>query len=930
MRKSYRSLAALTLSIFLSITAFAQTTITGNVRNNTNKDVIPAVSVIVKGGTAGTFTDEKGNFKLVTSQKPPFTIVISSVGFETQELEVKSESDVIQVDLKPGATLGVEVVVSASRVPERILESPVSIERINPVMIRNAPAATYYDILRNIKGVDVTYSSLTYATPSTRGFNGSGNARFNQLVDGMDNQAPGLNFSVGSVTGPAELDVESMELLPGASSALYGPGGMNGTLLINSKNPFKYQGVSFQIKQGIMHTDHVQTSGPTPYYDWSLRWGQKVSEKFAFKITGQLIHAVDWLANDTTNYLAGNVAAGQYGNVIPGTRTSDPNYNGVNVYGDETSLDMKLFAPGIGAAIKAQVPAAAAPLVDAVVASIMGAPAGTTNVSRTGYYESQVVNKYTVNFRLGGGLYYKLNSRTEVSLMGNWGTGNTVYTGSDRYSLKDLKMGQYKLEFKGVNWFARAYTTQENSGESYNATVTTQLFNEAWKPSYNAANPTGSWYPQYTQYYILARAGLLPGQIPGFGSDATNANNIARSFADVGRPAAGSTQFKQLFDQVRKKPIPEGGMFLDRTDLYAVEGQYNLSDKIKFVDLVVGGNFRQFKLDSKGTLFADSAGPIHINEFGGYAQVSKSFMNNRLKLSAAGRYDYNENFPGRFTPRFTAVVKVAENNDVRLSYQTAYRFPTTQNQWINLVIGGGTILIGGLPQLRQFYHFDTNPPVSLESIQAGAPKVAVFPEYKPETMRSFEGGYRGLFGKTVYVDLYGYFGKYENFLGRRIVIQNPGTPQQQAYSVAVNSSSTVKTYGFGGSIDWLLPKNFNVGVNASTDKITDVPPNFVTFFNVPSYRLNVSVGNSGFGHEKKFGFMVALRNQDSFFYESDFRQGEVEGFTVLDAQVSYKIPQHRSLVKIGANNLFNNYYKTGFGNPEIGGLYYVSFGYNVF
>ena len=938
MRKSYRCLAAILLFSFLSVAAFAQTTINGNVRNNTNKDVVPAVSVAIKGGTAGTFTDERGNFKLVTSQKPPFTIVISSVGFESQELEVKNETDVIQVDLVPAASLGVEVVVSASRVPERILESPVSIERVSALNIRNAPAANYYDILRNIKGVDVTYSSLTYATPSTRGFNGSGNARFNQFVDGMDNQAPGLNFSVGSVIGLTELDVESMELLPGASSALYGTGGMNGTLLINSKNPFRYQGLSFQIKTGIMHVDHKQTSGPTPYYDWAVRWGQKVSEKFAFKMGAQFIHAVDWLANDTTNYLAGNVAAGQYGNVKPGTRTSDPNYNGVNVYGDETFFDSRLFAPGVGAGIKAATgnnPQLNA-IIDQVVASMTGAPAGTTNVSRTGYYEREVVNKNTVNFRLSGGLYYKLTDRLEASLTANWGTGNTVYTGSDRYSLKDLKMGQYKLELRNPNWYVRAYTTQENSGESYNSTATTQLFNEAWKKTVTFA-PSGAptpqptdWAIQYVQTYILARSGLVPGTSPGFGLDDQNSHRAARSTADVGRPAAGSSQFKQLFDQVRKIPIPQGGLFLDRSDLYAIEGQYNFSNSIKFVELIVGGNWRQYKLDSKGTLFADSAGPININELGGYAQVSKSFMNNRLKLTAAGRYDYNENFPGRFTPRFTAVVKAAENHNIRASYQTAYRFPTTQNQWINLRIGGGTLLIGGLPDLRKFYNFDNNPPVSLESVQAGAPKVAEFPEYKPETMHSFEGGYKGLFGKKVFIDLYGYFGKYENFLGRRIVIQNPGTPQQQNFSVAVNSTSTVKTYGFGGSIDVLLPNSFFVGVNASTDKITDVPANFVAFFNVPSYRLNVTFGNSAFGSQKRFGFNVAVRNQDGFFYESDFRQGNIDGYTTVDLQLSYKIPAHRSIVKLGAMNLFNDYYKTGFGNPEIGGLYYLSFGYNVF
>jgi outer membrane receptor for ferrienterochelin and colicin len=931
MRKSYRYLAAFVLSAMFSLAALAQTvTITGNIRNSSSKDVVPAVSVTVKGSTAGTFTDDKGNFRLVTSQQPPFTLVISSVGYEQREVQVTSASQVIDVELAPASTLGVEVVVSASRVPERILESPVSIERVSAANIRNSPATTYYDILRNIKGVDLTYSSLTYATPSTRGFNGSGNARLNQLVDGMDNQAPGLNFSVGSVIGLTELDVESMELLPGASSALYGPGGMNGTLIINSKNPFRYQGLSFQVKTGIMHTDRRQRTSPSPYYDWSVRWAQKASEKLAFKIGAQLIHAKDWIADDTSNYLIGDAARSQYGGVKAGTRFSDPNYDGVNVYGDETSVDLRLLIPSVAAQIRPSIPAAAQPAFDAYVNSLLTSP---QLVSRTGYREREVVNNNTLNFRLSGAVHYQLTPAIEASLSGYWGTGNTVYTGSDRYSLKDLKMGQYKLEFKHRDWFLRAYTTQENSGESYNSTVTTRLFNEAWKPSVNFANLSGSWYPQYTGAFLLA----------GFqGADPLNAHLAGRNTADVGRPVPGSAQFRQLFDQVRKIPIPQGGLFLDRSDLYMVEGQYNFGNKLKVVDLIVGGNWKQYVLDSKGTLFADSAGAISINELGAYAQVSRSLFRDRLKLTAAGRYDYNENFPGRFTPRFTAVVKVVENHNIRASYQTAYRFPTTQNQWINLEIGGGTILIGGLPELRSFYKFDTNPAYTFESVVLGNPTLlqkAEFPEYKPETMRSYEVGYKGLFGKKVLVDIYGYYGKYENFLGRRIVIQpfNPATPAQvyntatrTTFSVAVNSKSEVTTYGYGIGLDWLLPRNFSITTNLTGDRITNVDSGFVAFFNVPSYRFNIGLSNSGFGYQNRFGFNITLRKQDEFFYQSDFRQGDIEGFTTVDAQVSYKLPANRSLIKIGGSNIFNNYYKTAFGNPQIGGLYYISFGYNVF
>jgi outer membrane receptor protein involved in Fe transport len=972
MRKSFRSLAALLFFCVLSLAAVSQTTISGNVRNSLNKDVVPAVSVTIKGSSTGTFTDEKGNFKLTTTQAPPIVLVFSSIGFESQEVTVTSASDNVQVDFVPSSTLGVEVVVSASRVPERILESPVSIERVNLASIRNTAATSYYDIFRNIKGVDLTMSSLTFNTVSTRGFNGSGSARVNQIVDGMDNQAPGLNFSVGNVVGLTELDVESMELLPGASSVLYGPGGMNGTVLINSKNPFKYQGLSYQVKMGMMHTDKKQRSSVAPYYDWSVRWGHKVSEKFAFKFGAQFIHAKDWIGVDSSNYQVGDASVNQYGNVKAGTRNTDPAYDGVNVYGDETVFDTKningtnLFGL-VASGIRAQLPN---DQFKALFDNIVAGYNTPFMVSRTGYHERDVVNNNTVNFKLSGGLYYKITPNIEASLLANWGTGNTVYTGSDRYSLKDLRIGQYRLEVKHNNWLVRAFTTQENAGESYNATIATRLFNEAWGPS-------ATWYQTYQTVFFQSKLGLLPGQTPGSVNDDFTSHRLARAAADANRPAPGSATFKTLFDKVRLTPIKRGGgLFLDRSDLYQVEGQYNFSNHIKIFDLLVGGNIKQYRLNSEGTLFADTAGSIKINEVGAYAQIGKSFFNDRLKLTAAGRFDKNENFDGRFTPRLTAVLKVAQDHNVRLSYQTAYRFPTTQNQWINLVVGGGTVLLGGLPELRKFYNFRNitgvgdnpggNPAYTLASVRAFgagvqasiaggatlpnaiAANVALlkeqeFGEYKPETMRSFEAGYKGLFGKKVLVDIYGYFGRYENFLGRVITLQSlaPGNSPagllapasattNRVVSVAVNAANEVKTYGFGASVDWLLPRNFTATVNFTADRIDDVAPGFVSFFNVPSYRLNIGLSNSGFGYQKRFGFSVMVRNQDEFFYESDFRQGMIEGFTNVDAQVSFKLPARRSIFKLGATNLFNKYYYTAFGNPGIGGIYYVSFAYNVF
>jgi outer membrane receptor protein involved in Fe transport len=379
------------------------------------------------------------------------------------------------------------------------------------------------------------------------------------------------------------------------------------------------------------------------------------------------------------------------------------------------------------------------------------------------------------------------------------------------------------------------------------------------------------------------------------------------------------------------------------------------------VDLIVGGSFKRYRINSSGTIFADSAGPINIDEIGTYAQVSRSLFNERFKLSAAGRYDKNKNFEGRFTPRYTLVYKIKNNHNLRVSYQTAYRFPTTQNQWINLSVGSGTVLLGGLPSLRKYYNFRSVttlndnptglPAYTLESVRAGgallaggnvagalgALKEAEFGNYKPESMRSFEIGYKGLYSNHVLVDIYAYTGQYQNFLGRQIVIQSlsasPTAPflgPNRVISVAVNSKNKVKTYGYGGSIDWLLPRNFVASFNLSFDRIKDVEAGFVSFFNAPKHRLNLGFSNTGFGYQKRIGFGVNMRNQSGFFYESDFRQGDLPDYTVVDGQVSYKFPKIRSLLKVGGTNLLNKYYRTAFGNPEIGGIYYVSYAYNVF
>ena len=928
MRKVTSYLVLFMAANILSIAAIAQSvTISGNVRNSTTKEGAGAVSVTIKGAETGTFTDDKGNFK-ISVKSLPVTLLISSVGYELQEVTVNKAGQMAQVEFKPTSSLGQEVVVSASRVPQKILESPVTVERISAAAIRTSPVANFYDIISTIKGVDVTTSSLTFVTPTTRGFNSSGNTRFNQLVDGKDNQAPGLNFSVGAIVGLSELDVDNLELLSGASSALYGSGGMNGTLLMTSKNPFKYQGFSFTVKTGVMHTDHAQRDA-SGYHNWNMRWARKESEKFAWKVNAELIQAKDWLGFDYRDYRR----SANRGTVVAGTRASDPNYDGINVYGDETTIDIR-------AAVLNTIGASAAPFLKNFIDTLNGGRG--INVSRTGYTEKEVTNPNTVNFKLGTSLHYKIAPFTEAIFAAYWGTGNTIYTGSERYSLKGFKMGQYKLELNNRYWMVRAYTTQENAGESYNTTVATRLLNEAWYPSGGA---TG-WFATYAQNYLAQR-------LNGVKDSAAHA--AARSVVDVNRVQPNTARFKAIFDSVRARPISQGGaLLLDKSDLYVIDGSYNFShlkNKTAGIELMVGGNYKQYVLNSEGTLFADSANRIKIAEFGGFIQAGRrinlrgkrtktaNLMWNDVVLTASGRYDRNENFEGRFTPRVTAVIKYGANTNFRFSYQSAYRFPSNQQQFINLVVGSNVRLIGGDPSFRTFFNFAGKQLYDFESLRRNiiAPYTPV--DLKPESLTSFEGGWKGLIFKgKLLVDLYGYVGKYRDFLGRRVFVQNltssnivlADTAAGYRYSIPVNSPDKVKTYGYGISLDYRLPWNFTIGGNISSDNLKETASGFIADFNSPKYKGNVTFGNIGFGPGKRLAFNGTYRFQQGFRYNADFATGDLPAVQTVDAQFSYKLPKTKSILKLGATNLLNQYYYNAIGNSYIGGVYYVSFGYNVY
>ncbi|MFD2932431.1 TonB-dependent receptor [Spirosoma flavum] len=984
------------LCFVLCIEARAQTRIAGNVTDEVKKEELVGISIAVKGKVVGTITDQKGNFSLTTTTPTPFTIAISAVGFQAQEFVINGDRTDLNVSLKERVTIGQEVVVSASRVEESVLKSPVSVERLDIRSFQSTPAATFYDALQNIKGVDMSTQSLTFKSVNVRGFGSNGNTRLVQLLDGMDNQAPGLNFSVGNIAGVSELDLESVELLPGAASALYGPNAINGLMLMTSKSPFLYQGLSAYVKGGVMNASN-RTTATTPFYDAAFRYAKAFNNRLAFKVGVSYLTAKDWQATDYRDQSYSNGST-----LETGTRANNAGYDGVNIYGDASAnLYSNLYGnghPGTGANGTSQ--------ALGLIATTQIAQAGNRtlpqltgltpqqifnniipnlNISRTGYQERDLVNYNATNLKLNGALHYRLNDNVEAIVQANWGTGTTVYTGADRYYIKGFKLGQYKLELRGSNFFVRAYTTQERSGNTYAAATLGQGINEAWSGSASTWFPT--YFGTYAQTALTGYAGayltaLGAGQAQATALTAAQAYaasqqtswlNQARSLADQGRLMPGTPGFQQAFDAVAAKPIPGnamgvGALFLDKTNLYHAEAMYNFSKVIdpKLVELIVGGNVRRYALNSEGTLFArdENGKEFTIDEYGAYAQASKTLVD-VLKLTGSLRYDKNQNFKAQVSPRFSAVLTLAKVHNFRASFQRGFRIPTTQDQYIDLNTPSYH-LIGGLPFLKQRYNFANSPVYTLQSVQAFGAVLqqsgsAALPQaiallkpsgnsgYDPERVETYEIGYKGLLGNKLFIDAYYYYNRFLNFLGNEVVVQgnnpvslaNPVSTLQlissstrAVYAYPVNSPTQLKNAGWAIGADYVLPGNYMVGANVSSNYLIDkdqIPTGFITLFNTPKYRYNLSFGNRSI-RGTGLGFNVVWRYQDSFLWEGTFGNSDatarqktiVPAYGTLDAQVSKKLSGIKSILKIGGTNLTGKLYTQAWGNPSVGSMYYVS------
>jgi len=919
-----------TLVFLFCVASFAQTTVKGTV-NDASGLPLPGANIIVVGTSTGVVTDFDGNFSLNVDQNPPFSIQVSSVGFETLTQEITKNNETLALVLNEGSFLD-EVVISASRTPERIFESPVTVERFGIKDIKTSASADFYGGLENLKGVDVNTNSLTFKSVNTRGFATFANNRFMQLVDGMDNSTPALNFPIGNLVGMIETDVQSVELLPGASSALYGANAFNGILFMTSKNPFDSDGISTSLKRGITSQE---SAGDNTYTDLGIRVAHKFSEKFAAKVNFGWLKGTDWAATSEVD-----------SDMIGGTRATNLNYNGINVYGDEVSTGIKEVAVALEAL--GILPAGANALVPNVA------------VSRTGYNERDLTNYNAESIKADWGLYYRpFENDFEISYIGKVGTGSTIYQGINRYAINNFFQEQHKLEVKNDNFYVRGYVVSDDAGDSYDMVFTGININRAWKDDV-------TWFGEYAGTYVQSTLG---------GATDAQAHANARAVADTGRFLPGSAEFQNAYNTSITNPdLTTGSKFQDASKYYHADANYNFSHLIDVVDIQVGGSFRQYSLNSSGTIYTDYDGAINYSEFGVYTQLQKELelsADAKLKFTGSVRYDKSEFFDGFFSPRLAAGLTLNRNHNIRLSGQTGFRNPTTQDLFIGLD-AGRALLVGSAPNNLERYSnvFDisqtgqaafgqpaqitqtgsaaynnsyTASSVGMLGVTGNpADLVVANPDVvKPEQVTAFEVGYRGKFDNLI-VDFSAYHNTYKDFISTEIVVAplygvvgdgglsvaSIANGDYTAYSAYTNSRAEITSYGASIGLSTKVFSDFDLSGSYTYAKMDEDKnfPDFNTNFNTPEHKFKASFGNTALF--ENFGFNVSYRFSDDYFWEASFGNGVVEEFHTVDAQINYAVPSIKSTFKAGATNLLGTEYNTAFGTGNIGSIYFLSWTIN--
>lgn len=968
MKQFKKSLALCLFALGLFAASLnAQITLRGTVKDAaTGEDLIGAAILNLTGG-GGTVSDYNGEFTLKVASLP-VSIRISYTGYNSTDLQITSADAKINIRLETNSILIEETVIRGQRIDEKQKAAPLTVETLDAIAIKETAAVSFYNSLGNLKGVDLTTASLGFTIINMRGFNSTSPVRSLQIIDGVDNQAPGLNFSLGNFLGASELDAGGVELIAGASGPFYGPNAFNGVISIRTKDPFIHKGLTASLK-----------GGERELFETAIRWAESFKNKnghefMAYKLNFFYLRAYDWVADNYDPVYQTSTGIYYEPQNNPGR------YDAVNRYGDEYVGRFDLSGES-----------AWAPFY------------GMQQFHRTGYREVDLVDYNTRNYKSNAAVHFRLKpsqefESPELILSSSFGSGTTVYQGDNRFSLRDILFFQNRVELrKKDKYFLRAYATNEDAGNSFDPYFTALRLQENAKPDFRWGSDYSFFWTNVAQYNNRMAALGYPrltvdsitfeGQFDyaaaanwfqNYRDTLANWHQLAMNYANQSTETGtldyfqpGTQAFNNEFNRLTstKSGRAGGTRFFDKSALYHVHGEYRFTPGWTN-QIVVGANGRWYRPYSEGTIFSDTlqytrdanGNPLDSAylrlsnwEMGYYAGIEKKIADDKVILSGTLRADKNQNFDWLFTPAASVVYTPNKDNFLRFSFSSAIRNPTLTDQFLFLNVGRATLIgnLNGFDSLITIESFADA--IDGPGIDVGKLRFINVDPIRPEKVKTFEVGYRTTLWDRLYVDAGYYFNIYTDFIGFNIGVTAPvgggfiDINKLEAWRVAANSQNQVQTQGFNIGLNYYFNQYYQLNGNYSWNKLvkTDENDPIIPAFNTPEHKFNIglSARDLPIGRLKRTGFNITYKWIDGFLFEGSPQfTGFIPTYDMVDAQWNCTIDRINTTFKIGATNIFgfmplfrednrgmsaleamfdNRNFQT-YGGPRIGRLAYIS------
>ncbi|TGE29208.1 TonB-dependent receptor [Hymenobacter metallicola] len=875
----------------------------GMVLNDTGEP-LPGATVFLKGSFVGTSTNQLGQFHLdVSLEKGPVTLTIAFVGYESQEITLTEANHDLVIRLVPSAATVNATVVSASRVEENILRTSFTIDKVTAAQLERLSTPEVLAGLGQLPGVDVNSASMLFTSVSTRGFNTAKSERVIQLVDYMDTALPSLNLSPGNLVGIPELDMESIELIHGPASALYGANALSGVVLFNSKDPFVYEGLSVRLRGGQRNL-----------LDGQVRYAHKLGDKWALKLNASAFQANDWIAN---NYEAVSFSLNPAGSPL--------GYDAVNRHG-EIAYQFNSTR---------QLPGGTHPDLYGKTAYMPG------------FTEQELIgnDQQTRSYRLQGALSYLIKDDLKLTLEAKHATGTSTYQNISRFRVKGLGTNQYRAELKSSRGFIRAYSTEDFTGSTYELTQLSALVQHATAQENTPYGPLS-----YSQVFFITYNNAYKQALATPGISKEQAQAAALQAANATQLKSSDPRFAELRTQLTADDQPGRGAqqnFNSFLNDISAQRSFRVSDF--GTDLILGGAYREYRLGSGGKLFNDfNQGRIRNYEFGAYGQLTQTLLQDHLKLALAGRVDYFKNFSPALSPRASAVYSFGpdKRHNFRTSYAGAYRSPSQLEQYAHSDVTS-FIVLGNIGRGFEGYGFTDaagnpygTPGIPLSAFEIRLPKLAL------EHSTTVEAGYKGMLWPKLYADISYFRSLYTDFVGGRTFVGNvDGTrPTQQQLDEGLpaladrskptrfiftwyNNAQQVRTQGATLDLAYKLSKPVRLNGNYTLNVLDrrNLPADFQTFFNTPKHKFNLGVQ----GTVAQLTYALNYRWAQGHRQELPFATGTLRAYRSTDAYLGYTLPELATTFQAGVSNLFNTNNIQIIGGPQIGRLAFLGVLVNV-